>query len=95
MVTASWNGAILAESDTTRIIEGNHYFPPEAVNRRYLRPSDTRTTCGWKGEAHYYTVEVNGQRNEDAAWCYPAPTPEAEAIRNHIAFWHGVKVETS
>ena len=93
MAKASWNGAVLAESDQTVVVEGNHYFPPGAVHSDFLRPSDTRTVCGWKGTASYYDVEVNGQRNPDAAWFYPDPKPAAAEIKDHIAFWKGVRVE--
>ncbi|QXD14499.1 DUF427 domain-containing protein [Rhodocaloribacter litoris] len=89
---ALWNGAVLAESDDTVVVEGNHYFPPESIDRAYFEPSDTRTTCPWKGVAHYYTVVVNGQRNPDAAWYYPDPKPAAAQIKDHVAFWHGVQV---
>ena len=89
---ATWNGAVLAQSDDTVVIEGNHYFPRDSVQSRYLVPSPTRTTCGWKGEASYYTVEVGGQRNEDAAWTYQSPKPAAEAIAGYVAFWRGVEV---
>jgi uncharacterized protein (DUF427 family) len=90
---ATWNGAVLAESDQTVVVEGNHYFPPEAVKREYLRPSATHTTCGWKGQASYYHVVVDGRTNEDAAWYYPTPLPAAQQIAGHIAFWKGVTVE--
>ncbi|GIV62568.1 MAG: hypothetical protein KatS3mg044_1434 [Rhodothermaceae bacterium] len=89
---ALWNGAVLAESDDTVVVEGNHYFPPESIDRAYFEPSDTRTTCPWKGVAHYYTVVVNGQRNPDAAWYYPDPKPAAAQIKDHVAFWRGVQV---
>lgn len=92
MVKAVWNGAVLARSDDTTVVEGNHYFPPDAVDKNYLRPSDTHTTCPWKGEASYYTVEVEGQENKDAAWYYPDPKPEAAKIKDHVAFWNGVQV---
>jgi uncharacterized protein (DUF427 family) len=93
MARASWNGAVLAESDQTVVVEGNHYFPPGAVHSDFLRPSDTHTVCGWKGTASYYDVEVNGQRNPDAAWFYRDPKPAAAEIKDHIAFWKGVRVE--
>ena len=93
MAKASWNGAVLAESDQTVVVEGNHYFPPSAVHSEFLRPSDTHTVCGWKGTASYHDVEVNGQRNPDAAWFYPDPKPAAAEIKDHIAFWKGVRVE--
>jgi len=89
---ATWNGAVLAESDRTVVVEGNHYFPPDSVRREYLKPSDTHTTCPWKGVASYYTVEVDGARNPDAAWYYPEPRPAASEIAGHVAFWKGVAV---
>jgi uncharacterized protein (DUF427 family) len=90
---AVWNGVTLAESDKTIVVEGNHYFPPDAVKREHFQPSDTHTTCHWKGEASYFTVAVDGQTNEDAAWFYPAPKAEAAEIKDYVAFWHGVKVQ--
>lgn len=90
---ASWNGATIAESGQTIVIEGNHYFPPDAVNRDYLQPSSTHSTCPWKGEASYYNVEVNGETNKDAAWYYPEPKSAAAEIKNYVAFWRGVKIE--
>ena len=92
MVKAVWNGTVLAESDRTVMVEGNHYFPPEAVNRRYLQPSNTNTVCHWKGTASYYDIEVNGKRNRDGAWYYPAPSKAAEDIKDHVAFWRGVEI---
>jgi len=89
---ASWNGAVIAESDACETVEGNKYFPPDAVKREYLRPSDTRTVCGWKGTASYYDVVVNGQVNKDAAWYYPETKPAAATVKGYIAFWRGVKV---
>ena len=90
---AIWNGATLAESDKTIVVEGNHYFPPDAVNRELFQPSETRTICSWKGEASYYSVAVDGTTNRDAAWFYPSPKPAAAEIKDYVAFWHGVKVE--
>ena len=90
---AIWNGAVLAESDKTIVVEGNHYFPPDAVNGDYLQESSTHTTCPWKGLASYYNVEVDGQVNRDAAWYYPSPKPAASHIKDHVAFWRGVSVE--
>lgn len=89
---AIWNGAIIAESSDTIVIEGNHYFPPESVRRDYLKASESHTTCPWKGEASYYDIEVSGSVNRDAAWYYPNPSAQAERIRGYIAFWRGVKV---
>jgi uncharacterized protein (DUF427 family) len=93
MVRAVWNGATLAESDRTIVVEGNHYFPPDAVNRELFEASETHTICSWKGEASYFSVTVDGQTNEDAAWFYPSPKPEAAQIKDYVAFWHGVKVQ--
>ena len=97
MTKAVWNGQTLAESDQTIRIEGNHYFPPESVSQEFLSPSDTHTTCPWKGEASYYDVVVNGETNEDAAWYYPVPKEGSmkrvgKDFKNYIAFWHGVEV---
>ncbi len=93
MPRAIWNGAVVAETQKFETVEGNVYFPPEAIKREFFKPSETHTTCGWKGEASYYTLEVAGQRNADAAWFYPDPKPEAANIKGHIAFWKGVTVE--
>ncbi len=90
---AIWNGAVLAESDETIVVEGNHYFPPDSVNHEYLRSSTTQSTCPWKGQASYYSIQVDGQVNRDAAWYYPQPKPAAAQIKDHVAFWRGVKVE--
>ncbi|MCP2166191.1 DUF427 domain-containing protein [Goodfellowiella coeruleoviolacea] len=92
MAIARWNGEVLAESEHTVVVEGNHYFPPDSVRMPLLRPSDTHTTCPWKGEASYYTVHVNGAENTDAAWYYPDPKPAAAEIKNHVAFWRGVEI---
>ena len=92
MPKAIWNGATIADSDDTVVVEGNHYFPPEAVNADYLRSSDTHTTCPWKGIASYYTLAVDGAENKDAAWYYPDPKPAAAEIKGRIAFWKGVQV---
>ena len=89
---AIWNNQVLAESDKTIVVEGNQYFPPDAVNTELLQPSDTHTTCPWKGEASYYTVAVNGETNRDAAWYYPEPKEAAKQIKGYVAFWHGVEV---
>ena len=89
---AIWNGEIIAESDATIIIEGNHYFPPETINPEFVKSSDTHTTCPWKGLASYYNVEVNGSTNSDAAWYYPEVSELAKGIKGYVAFWHGVKV---
>ena len=92
MAKAVWNGAVLAESDRYEVVEGNIYFPPDAVKRDFLRDSDHHTVCGWKGTASYYDVVVCDRVNKDAAWYYPAPKDAAKEIRDYIAFWHGVKV---
>ena len=93
MAKAIWNGVVIAESDNCEIVEGNNYFPPESIKSEYFIPSDTHTTCGWKGEASYYTVTVNGEENKDAAWYYPNPKDKAANIKGYVAFWRGVKVE--
>jgi uncharacterized protein (DUF427 family) len=92
---ATWKGAIVAESQSTTVVEGNHYFPPESVSRNYLKPSPTTTVCSWKGTAHYYNVVVGGEENQDAAWYYPEPKEAAAQIKDHIAFWRGVDVQES
>ncbi|MFC4637651.1 DUF427 domain-containing protein [Deinococcus hohokamensis] len=89
---AIWNGAVIAESEHTVVVEGNHYFPAESVNPAYLRPSSHHTVCPWKGTASYHTLEVDGQRNPEAAWFYPEPKEAARQIAGHIAFWKGVEV---
>lgn len=94
MVKASWNGQIIAESDKTIVVEGNHYFPPNSVKKRLLKPSNHHSTCYWKGEASYYDIEVNGKVNENAAWYYPNPkTEKAKPLKNYVAFWKGVEIE--
>jgi len=90
---ALWNGAVLAESDRTVVVEGNQYFPRDSVHAEFFQPSDTQTVCPWKGTASYHHVEVNGKRNADAAWYYPDPKPAAVQIKDHVAFWKGVRVE--
>ena len=92
MTIVKWNGAVIAESDDTVVVEGNHYFPREAVNPAYLKPTDTTTRCPWKGLASYYSLVVDGETNEDAAWTYAEPSDAAAAIKGHIAFWKGVQV---
>ena len=94
MAKATWNGVVLAESDHTEVVEGNHYFPPESINRAYFQESSTHTVCPWKGEASYYTIVVAGQENPDAAWTYPAPSKAAAQIKDHVAFWRKVMIET-
>lgn len=93
MPTATWNGAVIAQSDRTEIVEGNHYFPPSSLRSEHLRGSQTHTVCGWKGTASYYDVEVAGERNPDAAWYYPDPKPQARQIAGWVAFWKGVTIE--
>ena len=90
---ATWNGETLAESDKTIIVENNHYFPSDSIKKEFFKDSNTHTTCGWKGEASYYTVVVNGKENKDAAWYYPQTKEAANNIKGYIAFWKGVKVE--
>ena len=90
---ATWNGAVLAESDKTVVVEGNHYFPSDSIKKQYFRDTSTHTICPWKGEASYYNVVVEDQVNKDAAWYYAEPKPAADEIRNRVAFWRGVKVE--
>ena len=90
---AIWNDSVLAESDQTIVVEGNHYFPSDSIRRDYFQSSETNTHCGWKGDASYYHVVVDGEVNKDAAWFYPDPKPAAIEIKDHVAFWHGVKVE--
>jgi len=92
MVQATWNETVLAESDQTIMVEGNHYFPPNSINQQYFKPSDSHTMCGWKGLASYYDVEVEGKTNGNAAWYYASPQPAAKKIAGYVAFWHGVKV---
>ncbi len=93
MPKATWNGVTLAESHHCEVVEGNQYFPPDSINRQYFQESSTHTTCPWKGLASYYTIVVNGKENKDAAWYYPAPKDAAKQIKDHVAFWRGVKVE--
>lgn len=95
MPKATWNGAVLAEAESarTQLVEGNVYFPPEAVNKAYLRDSQTHTVCGWKGTASYYDVVVDGKVNKDAAWYYPETKDAAKHVKGYIAFWRGVEVE--
>lgn len=92
MPKAMWNGAVLAQSDIFEVVENNVYFPPASLRREYFSPSDTHTTCPWKGVASYYHVEVEGEINRDAAWYYPRTTPKARNIEGFVAFWHGVEV---
>ncbi len=93
MPKATWNGAVLAESTDTVVVEGNHYFPADSLRKEYFKPTTTNTVCGWKGTASYYTVSVDGNDNPDAAWYYPSPKDAAKQIAGRVAFWKGVKVE--
>lgn len=90
---AIWNGTVIAQSDTTVVLEGNHYFPEASLNRAYITFSNHHTMCAWKGQASYYSLLVNGEMNTDAVWFYPSPKPEAAEIKDHVAFWKGVKIE--
>jgi len=92
MAVATWNGIMIAESDKTVFVEGNHYFPPDSVNTQYLRQSATTSRCPWKGLANYYSLIVDGKTNEDAAWYYAEPSDAAAAIKGYIAFCKGVDV---
>ena len=89
---AVWNNATLAESESIVVVEGFHYFPSDSVNRAYFEDTDTHTDCSWKGQASYYDIVVEGERNEDAAWYYPDPKEKAAKIKDHIAFWKGVEI---
>ncbi|MEM8613903.1 MAG: DUF427 domain-containing protein [Cyanobacteria bacterium P01_H01_bin.105] len=93
MPKATWNGAVLAESDNCEVVDGNQYFPSESLNMDYFKSSTTTSTCGWKGLANYYTIEVDGQQNKDAAWYYAAPKEAASNIKGYVAFWRGITVE--
>ncbi|UUY03958.1 DUF427 domain-containing protein [Svornostia abyssi] len=92
MIRATWNGTVLAESDDTIVVEGNHYFPPTAIRCEHFEPSEHHTTCGWKGEASYYDIVVGDRRNANAAWFYPETKSAADNVRGRIAFWRGVEV---
>lgn len=93
MAKAVWNGKVIAESETTEIVEGNVYFPDNSLKREYFRPSSTTSTCPWKGQARYLSLLIDGQDNPDAAWYYPDPKPAARKIKGYVAFWRGVEVE--
>lgn len=94
MAKAVWNGTVIAESDDVRVVDGYTYFPAGAVDHRYLRPSDHRSVCAWKGTASYYDVVVDGKTNRAAAWYYPTPTTAAgERVGGRIGFWRGVKIQ--
>jgi uncharacterized protein (DUF427 family) len=89
---AIWNGTVLAESNDTEVVEGNHYFPASSIKREHFKPSATHSVCPWKGTASYYTISAGGKENADAAWYYPAPKDAAKQIKDHVAFWKGVEV---
>ena len=94
MARAVWNGVVIAQSDETIMVEGNHYFPADSVRMEMLRPSDTTSFCGWKGTAQYYSVvTADGKTNKDCAWYYAEPSPDAVHIKGMIAFWNGVRIE--
>jgi uncharacterized protein (DUF427 family) len=93
MAKATWKGAVLAESDATIVVEGNHYFPPESLRPEFFTPSDTHTDCPWKGKASYRNIKVDGELNADAAWYYHSPFPAAKQIKDYVAFWKGVRIE--
>jgi uncharacterized protein (DUF427 family) len=93
MARASWQNVVLAESTATKVVEGNHYFPPNSIRREFFRESDRHTLCSWKGTASYFDIVVEDQVNPDAAWYYPTPLPAAKDIAGYVAFWKGVRVE--
>lgn len=93
MKKAIWNGEVIAESDETKVVENNHYFPRTAIKEEYFKESDTHTVCPWKGTASYFNIEVNGETNKDAAWYYPDTKKPAKPIEGYVAFWKGVSVE--
>ena len=94
MPKAVWNGVVLAESDHCEVVDGNQYFPPDAIKSDYFKTSDKHSTCPWKGMANYYSLEVEGQVNQDAAWYYPEPKDAVKNIKDHVAFWKGVQVQS-
>jgi uncharacterized protein (DUF427 family) len=89
---AIWNDTVIAEAEDTVVVEGNHYFPPESIRDEYFKASDTKTVCPWKGTAHYYSLDINGAQNTDAAWYYPETKEAASNIQGRVAFWKGVRV---
>ncbi|WP_425234256.1 DUF427 domain-containing protein [Ulvibacterium sp.] len=89
---AIWNNIVIAESDETIVVENNHYFPPQSIKKEFFKESETHTTCPWKGEASYYTINVDGSENKDAAWYYPEVSELAKSIKGHVAFWKGVAI---
>ena len=94
MTKAIWNGVVLAESAHTEIVEGNHYFPPQSLNHQYFADNPQQTVCHWKGTAGYFDIVVDGKVNKGAAWTYPQPKPAASNIKEHVAFWRGVQIES-
>lgn len=90
---AIWNETVIAESDHTVVVENNHYFPADSIKEKYFKPSATHTSCPWKGKASYYSLEVDGKENKDAAWYYPEVSELARSIKGHVAFWKGVTIE--
>ncbi|WP_299520247.1 DUF427 domain-containing protein [Winogradskyella sp.] len=90
---AIWNNKVIAESNDTVVVEGNHYFPHESIKKEFFKPSETHSVCPWKGTASYYTIEVDGKENTDAAWYYPEASELAKGIKNYVAFWRGVQVD--
>ena len=92
---AVWKGQVIAQSDDTVVVESNHYFPAAAIDKAFFKPSDKTTHCPWKGDAHYYSIVVNGEENTDAAWFYPTPKEAAKEITGRVAFWRGVEVVES
>jgi uncharacterized protein (DUF427 family) len=95
MTKAVWNQEVIAESQDTVVIDGNHYFPPSSLKREFVEASETTSVCSWKGSAHYYSLKVNGETNPDAAWYYPAPKAAAAELQDHVAFWRGVDIMDS
>jgi uncharacterized protein (DUF427 family) len=93
MPKATWGGKVIADSNRCIVVEGNQYFPASAVKKEFLKPSPHTSECPWKGTAHYYNLEIDGMKNENAAWYYPHPKPAAAEIKDHVAFWKGVEVE--
>lgn len=93
MPKAVWKDVVIAESNETVVVDGNHYFPADSIKSEYFQQSDHKSVCGWKGEASYYTLEVDGQKNENAAWYYPQTKPEAKHFEGYVAFWKGVEVQ--
>ncbi|TXD84792.1 DUF427 domain-containing protein [Subsaximicrobium wynnwilliamsii] len=90
---AIWNNEVIAESDETVVVENNHYFPQDSIKTEFFKPSQTHSSCPWKGKASYYSLEVDGKENKDAAWYYPEASEKAKAIKNHVAFWKGVEIK--